>query len=289
MREATMSSFVKGRVLSFILAAGIAGPAYADDQNIGADGPVLSGSFDLWAGTDYVTAHGLVATIRGASIQTSASATLTTETGISVTGGVWTDFNPGYDKLGGTKVVNETDPFFAVTVPVTDRLSLTGKYIGFVGNNLPRTAHNVALVASYADGAPGQRFTVNPYAVFFYEVDGSSVVGVGKNGNTFDVWLGATPTLKLDGLTIVAPTWVTVGPKSFFGPLDDGNLGMVTTGLKFIKPINLGPRAGKWSVSANVQYYHLANDNLRLVKSVLNRGDGGADTLQVGLGLSVGF
>lgn len=286
-KGATMSSFVKGIALSFVLAAGAAGPAYAQEAT--ADGPVLSGSLDLWAGNDYVTPHGLVATTRGGSIQTTGQATLKLPSGIAITAGVWTDFNPDYEKTASTRVVNETDPFVAVTVPVTDRFSLTAKYVAFIGNNLPRTAHNVALVASYADGAPGQRFTVNPYAVFFYEVDGSSVVGLGKGGDTFDVWLGATPTLKLDGLLIAAPTWLTLAPKSFFGPVDDGNLGMVTTGLKLIKPLNLGPRAGKWAISANVQYYHLANDNLRMVKAALNRGDNDADQLQFGVGLSVGF
>lgn len=281
-----MSSFVKGIALSFVLAGAATGTAHAEE----GDGPVLSGSLDVWAGNDYVTPHGLVATTHGGSVQTTGQATLTLPSGIAVTAGVWTDFNPDYKQsTATTKGVNETDPFVAVTVPVTKRLSLTAKYVAFVGNNLPKTAHNAALVASYADGAPGQRFTVNPYAVFFYEMTGSSVVGLGKGGDTFDVWLGATPTLKLDGLTIAAPTWLTLAPKSFFGPVDDGNLGMVTTGLKLIKPLNLGPRAGKWAISANVQYYHLANDNLRMVKAALNRGDNDADQLQFGVGLSVGF
>lgn len=282
-----MASFVKGIALSFALASAFAGSAQAQEA---ADGPVLSGSFDTWVGNDYVTPHGLVATTRGVSVQTNASATLTLPSGVAFTGGVWTDFNPGFDKIGNTtRGVNETDPYFAVTVPVTQKLALTAKYVAFIGNNLPRTAHNVALVASYADGAPGQSFTINPYAVFFYEVDGSSVIGVGKGGNTFDIWLGATPTLKLDGLTIAAPTWITLGPKSFFGPIDDGNLGLLTTGLKIIKPLDLGPRAGKWSIYASAQYYHLANDNLRLVKSAINRGDNDRDQLQFGVGLNVGF
>lgn len=283
-----MSSFVKGIALSFAMTAGYAVAAHAQEAPVDA-GPVLSGSLDAWVGNDYVTPHGLVATTRGLSLQTTAQATLSLDSGVAITAGVWTDFNPGYDKLASTRGVNETDPFVAVTVPVTDRFSLTAKYVAFIGNNLSKTAHNAVLVASYNDGAPGKAFSINPYAVFFYEMDGSSVIGVGKAGNTWDVWLGATPTLRLDGLIVSAPTWVTVGPKSFFGAIDDGNLGMVTTGLKLTRPLDLGPRAGKWSISANVQYYHLANDNLRLVKSLLNRGDGDADHLQFGVGLNVGF
>ncbi len=281
-----MSSFVKGLALSIALTAGTIGTAHAQ----ATDGPVLSGEFDTSVGNDYVTSHGLVATTHGVALQSQGAATLTFPSGVAVTAGVWTDFNPGYDKHANTtRGVNETDPFLAVTVPVTQRFSLTAKYVAFVGNNLPRTAQNVAVVASYADGGPHQALTINPYVVFFYEVSGSSVIGVGKGGNTFDVWLGATPTLKLKGLTLAMPTWITLGPKSFFGPIDDGNLGLFTTGLKVIKPLDLGPHAGKWSVYANVQYFRLANDNLRLVKAALNLGDNGPDQVQFGVGMNVGF
>jgi hypothetical protein len=283
-----MRAFANAIAISAALSAClVAGDAMA--QESAAEGPEISGNFSVWTGNDYVTPHGLVATTRGTTIQTDGSVTLKLDSGVTLTGGVWTDFNPGYDKLANTRTVNETDPYFAVTLPVTDKLALTAKYVAFIGNNLPETAHNVALVAGYSDGGPNSAFSVNPYAVFFYEVDGSSVIGVGKAGNTWDVWLGATPTLKLDGVTLAAPTWVTVGPKSFFGAIDDGNVGVVSTGLKVIKPISLGPKAGNWAIFANVQYYHLANDNLRLVKSVLNRGDSGSDTVQFGAGLSVGF
>ena len=286
-----MKHFVKRIAVSAVLAmACFSGAAQAQADPETDEGPVLSGSFDLSVLNDYVTPHGLVATTRGGSVQAAAQATLSLPSGISLTGGVWTDFNPNYDKIGNTtRTVNETDPFFAISVDATSRLSLTAKYIAFIGNNLPRTAHNVALVASYADGAPDQQLRINPYAVFFYEVSGSSVIGVGKGGNTFDVLLGATPTLKLDGLTIAAPTWVTLAPKPFFGPIDDGNLGMFTTGLKVIKPINLGSRAGQWSVYATAQYYRLQNDNLVFVKSAINRGDNDRDQLQFGVGINVGF
>jgi hypothetical protein len=281
-----MRSFVKGMVLSSIMAMGIAGSARAQST----DGAVLSGSFDTWVGNDYITAHGLVATTHGASVQTTGSATLTLPSGVAVTGGAWVDFNPGYNAAADTtRDVNETDPFIAVTVPVTKRLSLTAKYVAFIGNNLPRTANNFAAVASYADGKPGQSFTINPYAVFFYEASGSSVIGVGKGGQTWDAWLGATPTLKLKSVTISAPSWITLAPKSFFGPIQDGNLGLVTTGLKVATPLDLGPRAGKWTVYVTGQYYHLANDNLVLVESAINAGAHPRDRFQFGLGTTVGF
>jgi len=39
-----------------------------------------------------------------------AQATLSLPSGISLTGGVWTDINPNYDKIGNTtRTVNETD------------------------------------------------------------------------------------------------------------------------------------------------------------------------------------
>src|SRR5258708_28236445 len=55
----------------------------------------------------------------------------------------------------------------------------------------------------------------------FYAISGSSTVVVGNQGNTYDVEIGMVPTLdlkKITGvpLTIAAPTWVTVGPSSYW-------------------------------------------------------------------------
>lgn len=284
-----MRSLAKGIAVSVFIAAGLVGTARAQDA-APADGPVLSGVLDASIQNDYITPRGTVVTTRGGALQTLGAGTLTLPSGIAFTGGVWVDFNPDHSRTSSTtRGVNETDPFFAVTAKVADRVKIGVQYWAFIGSNFPKTANNLEFSAAYDDSRPGKAWSINPYAKLFWEVSGSSTVGVGKNGKTFDVELGAVPTLNLGPVILAAPTWVTIAPKSFFGPLDDGNVGVISTGLKVIKPLNLGPRAGKWAIYAKAQYYRLANDNLLLVKAALNEGDHGRNQLQFGVGVNVGF
>jgi hypothetical protein len=286
-REATMRSFVKVIAVSTFFA-GLAGTAHAQDA--ATDGPVLSGVLDASVQNDYITPRGVVVTTHGVALQTLGAATLAFSNGLAFTGGVWVDFNPGYSKTAaGTRGVNETDPFFGVSYKATSKLTVGARYWAFIGDNFPRTANNLEFSVDYADGGPGRALSINPYAKLFWEVSGSSTTGVGKNGHTFDVELGAVPTYDAGPVILSAPTWITLGPKSFFGPIHDGNVGVISTGLKIAKPLDLGPRAGKWTLYAKVQYYHLANENLVLVKSALNEGDHDSDQVQFGVGINVGF
>ena len=97
----------------------------------------------------------------------------------------------------------------------------------------------------------------------------------------------ATPTIKLDRATLSAPTWITVGPKSYWG--GDQNAGVFTTGLKVTVPLNLPEKAGHWSMYGGYQYYHLINDNLVLAQSLLNQGKDERDLHLFQVGVGVGF
>ena len=85
-----------------------------------------------------------------------------------------------------------------------------------------RQERNLELAGSFDDGAlTGSAFSVNPYVKVFYAISGDSTVVVGKQGGTYDVEIGILPALalkKINGvpLTITAPTWVTVGPTSYW-------------------------------------------------------------------------
>jgi hypothetical protein len=87
-----------------------------------------------------------------------------------------------------------------------------------------------------------------------------------------------------------APTWITVGPKTYWGTgkLKDKNVGVFSSGLKVAAPLTFLTGAGA-SVYAFGQYYHLINDNLVLAKSILNSGDSKRDHVVFGAGLSFGF
>jgi hypothetical protein len=130
----------------------------------------------------------------------------------------------------------------------------------------------------------------NPYINLFYQISGASTTVLGNAGNTYDVEIGMVPTfdLKKAGLgplpiTLKVPTWITVGPASFWngnagafipsavpGPLPaSNNLGVFSTGLSAIMPLQAIPaRYGNWYVKGGVQWYHLINDGLVLAQQI---------------------
>ncbi len=131
----------------------------------------------------------------------------------------------------------------------------------------------------------------------FYANSGPSTVVLGDRGKTYDVELGMVPVLKLANyvglpITLTAPTWVTVGPSSYWnrndgttnfcGPMSSSrcalsNAGVVSTGLTAKMPIDflIPSRLGNWYVDAGFQYYHIINDAL-LGAQVLTGAAGGA-------------
>jgi hypothetical protein len=127
--------------------------------------------------------------------------------------------------------------------------------------------------------------SIHPYVKLFYEASGPSTVVTGNNGETCDVEIGMVPTLSLKPygvpVTLTAPTWVTVGPSSYWNrgvagcgpsvltPCDAGNAGVFSTGLTAKLPIDflIPPRLGNWYVNAGFQYYHLINDSLLLAQT----------------------
>jgi hypothetical protein len=129
----------------------------------------------------------------------------------------------------------------------------------------------------------------NPYVKLFYQASGASTTVLGDNGHTYDVEIGMVPTfdLKKAGfglpITLKIPTWVTVGPASFWngtasavipsvipGPLPaSSNAGVFTTGLTAVMPLPIPARYGNWYVKDGVQWYHLINNGLVLAEQVL--------------------
>src|SRR5260370_744212 len=142
-----------------------------------------------------------------------------------------------------------------------------------------RQERNIEPYIRFDDGAlTGWAFTINPYVKLFYAIAGDSTVVVGNQGDTYDVEIGIVPTLdlkKITGvpLTIAAPTWVTVGPSSYWNrgvtgcglatttPCSLSNAGVFTTGLAlketldWLVPTRWGPRYAKGCVPD----YHIIN------------------------------
>lgn len=260
-----------------------------------AEGWQLHGFGDVSVKNDYVTPRGLVVTTKGVTIQVLNGLVAVSPGGVAFHAGTWVDINPGYSKADGNiTAVNEFDYFFGVDYDIMPKLNVGVEYSEFISGQ-PSVAfkneHNIEFHAKYKDSAD-KGFTINPYAKLFWAAwSKSSTVVLGKAGDTFDIELGVVPTVKTGALTLSAPTWVTVGPKTYWGlgAAKDGNVGVFSTGLKASTPVSLFSSGAGASVYAFAQYYNLINDNLVAAKAILNSGANKRSHLQFGAGINVGF
>jgi hypothetical protein len=278
-------------ILAASAACGLSSAAHADDSW------QLHGFGDISLKNDYVTPRGLVVTDKGATVQVLDGLVFVAPDGIAIHAGTWLDLNPGYNHSENTTGVNEFDWFFGVDVPIAKHLK-GGVEVGQFISGQPSVAFhdetNIEFNLKYSD-TPQGGLAFNPYVKLFYAVHGDSTVVLGDKGNTFDVELGAVPTYAGKGFTLSAPSWITVGPKGFWGSTKNypltvpgQNFGVVSTGLKAAAPLTMLKGAGA-SVYIFGQYYHLINDNLVTSKSLLDGGDHKRDQLVFGAGFGFGF
>lgn len=281
--------------IAALAISGWSGAAFADEGEY-----QLHGFGDISAKNNYVTPRGLVVTTEGAAIQVLNGLVLTTPAGITLHAGTWVDLNPGFSRRDGNiTAVNEVDIFIGIDGNIAKNLNLGVEYSQFISGQPSvafRTERNIEFALKYADNPTGT-VSINPYAKLFWAFSSkSSTVVLGKAGGTFDVELGAVPTYKGKGFTLSAPTWITVGPETYWGRNDspltrpDGNVGVISTGLKGMTPLSFLSKNGAGaSVYAFAQYYHLVNDNLVRAKALLNSGDSKRDHVVFGVGLNFGF
>ena len=163
----------------------------------------------------------------------------------------------------------------------------------------------------------------NPYVTMYTEVypsgpnalpngTTSSAACFSCNGQSTDFFIGMVPKLNLQPftgvpITLTAPTWVTVGPSSFWagtnatgvpgsgcvGPCGPANsFGVFSTGLTASWAMTWIPaQYGHWSTKAGVQWYDLLNQNLQ-ADNLVTYGAlfGMQQNIVVGfIGLGVGF
>ncbi|MET0241005.1 MAG: hypothetical protein ABW184_14030 [Sphingobium sp.] len=280
--------------IAALALCGVSSAASADDGDWG-----LHGFGDISVKNNYVTPRGLVVTTEGQAVQVLNGLVLAGPGGLAFHAGTWVDLNPGFSRRDGNiTAVNEFDFFFGVSGPIAEGLTAGVEYSQFISGQ-PSVAfqdeRNIEFSLKYADNPKGT-FSINPYAKFFWAFDSeSSTVVLGKAGGTFDVELGAVPTFKGEGFSLSAPTWITVGPESYWGRGDsaltepDGNVGVISTGLKGSVPLTFLKGGASASVYGFAQYYHLVNDNLVRAKGLLNSGDSERDHVVFGVGLNFGY
>jgi hypothetical protein len=140
----------------------------------------------------------------------------------------------------------------------------------------------------------------NPYVIWYAELYPSGLTGelgtttsaacFSCNSEVSDFIIGMTPTYALPGMpvTLTAPTWITVGSKSFWagnsgtGPgsgcvpglagapnCSNGNIGVFTTGLTATWNLTSVPvQYGHWFVKGGFQWYDIVNTALQADNTV---------------------
>jgi hypothetical protein len=252
----------------------------------------VHGFFDLSFKNDYITPRGLLVTNTGLTTQVLSGLALDLYknkggfiNSVSVYGYVWNDLwsEQNHNRVGSW---NEFDWAVGMTVKFAQNWKFGVEYVEFLsppGNfDIER---NFEFTLAYDDSWMGLPITINPYVKLFYNASGSSTVVVGKTGGSYDVELGIVPTvslLKSTGLplTVSAPTWVTVGPASYWNRggivcgaslCSNDNAGVFSTGLTGKLALNWIPsRLGSWYFKGGFQYYHIINDSL--LKAQVNLG-----------------
>lgn len=184
------------------------------------------------------------------------------------------------------------------------------------------------LKLSFSDG-PVTHWPIsfNPYITMYTEIYPSGLTGelgtttsaacFSCNSEGTDFIIGMTPTLGLQHywgipVTLTAPTWVTVGPSSFWsgnsgagpnsgcvanggaaGPsCSSGSVGVFTTGLTATWALTSIPaQYGHWHVKAGFQWYDIVNKALQADNEVTYGASFGLQqNIVTGfLGLGVGF
>ena len=221
--------------------------------------------------------------------------------GISFYAGTWNDI---WSKNNDPRVGSwaEFDWWVGTSIKFARHWKFGVEYVEFlspttVATSFPATERNFEFSLAYDDSHWGYAIVINPYVKLFYAASGPSTVVLGKGGNTYDVEIGMVPTFdtkKYTGVPLVfsAPTWITVGPKSYWNrqdgttnfcgllsnaPCATSNAGVFSTGLqaKYMLEPMIPKRIGSWYVKGGFQYYHIINEAL-LGAQVLTGAAGGA-------------
>lgn len=278
----------------------------------GAAGDTLGSALSVFIqstfSTDYITPRGLHVSDKGVTWQPLTIVNMDLYNGkgfltdVTAYGGIWQDWNSQQHASNGA--FQEIDPFFGVKTTLAKTFTVDLQYVDFIspnastihlGQNDYVTEQNLSLKLSYHDTF-FKDFSFNPYVDPFYAVAGGSTVVTGKSGNTFDVEIGAVPTLTIHAIkkypiTLSFPTWVTVGPKDFWDATGqtNNNFGVLSSGVQLEVPLSFIPiKFGAWSAFAGFQYYNELNDNLMKASTIL--GTGGHRNIYVGTaGVNVFF
>ena len=216
---------------------------------------------------------------------------------VSLTTGVWSSIH-SHQSGADPGHWNEFDPILGLTFKFAGNWKLDTTFTQFdsMVDSYPTSTHFEAKV-SYDDSSLwGGKFSLNPYAAFWQELEDKATVvfNSATSDESFYFTLGINPTIQLSALKLEFPTFINLVDDEFYQQFDgspggDG-LAVFCTGVKASVPLKFIPKAaGFWSLYAGVKYYHLDNQGLADGNSVLTPDGDDDDLVQFYGGLSIFF
>lgn len=252
-----------------------------EPEKTAGEGLGIHGFFNVIFTNDYITPRGLLVTNSDLTVQIFHGFGLDVYknpdtcgiNSVSFTLGTIYDFWTGQDN-SFVGAWNEFDWFFGTVIGFGKHWRFGLQYVQFLSppHNF-RPENNVEFLLGYDDSWLKLPVVFNPYVKLWWTVSGDSNVVVGRRGHTYDVEIGFIPTMALGkcyyDIVLTTPTWITVGPASFWNGGEFGlkhepsNFGVFSTGLTATIPLKWVPKPlGKWYVNGGFQYYYLINNSL---------------------------
>src|SRR5205085_669633 len=154
---------------------------------------------------DYITPRGLHVTAAGSTVQALDGLVLdfpldpkATFTDVSFVVGTWSDWNPNFDPARNKESFNEFDWFIGASTKIGKDWKFGAQYVEFISPQQAfKTERNIEFCLSFDDSAYLKTVNFQPYVKLFYAVSGDSTVVLGNHGGTFDVEIGAAPSIDL--------------------------------------------------------------------------------------------
>ncbi len=291
------------KVLIAAIAALAIGAAATEARAADSEPSAIHAFVDLSFKNAYITPRGLLVTNKGLTTQLLTGLAFDfydSSTGminnVSGSAGFWNDFatNQNAAKVGSW---NEFDWFVGGNVTFFKDWTAGATFLDFLSPpGAFKAEKNIEFSLGFNDSPYLKPISFHPYAKLFYAIAGDSTVVLGKKGGTYDVELGMVPTIDVSPMgipvTLTFPTWITVGPASYWG--GKSNFGVVSTGISAKTPLSfISPRYGSWYVDAGLQYYNLINGKLvaaQIADGVAVSNTKGNNNVLVGsVGIGFGF
>ena len=269
----------------------------------------------------YVTPRGMIVRDEGLTIQPLLLAFLplykSDNFSLTFVGGMWNDFgtarvskNAPYGSDPKTRWT-EIDPIVGLSAGLGKYFTLDVTYTAFVEQILDiGTSNHLETKLSFKDSDFLGAFALNPYVIFWYELDGKAtsaqvpqaVFGPSaKSGNNpqpgsswyFDIGITPSYTFKDFGsLTVSLPCRVLLPNERFYGEYygEASTIGLWEVGVKASAPLTFMPKSyGSWSANVGVKFLYFEDDNLANLNTFNASGEFDRSTTQIYGGVSVFF